>query len=146
MYAPKKGVERKDFLKKDLKDKLNGNYPVIMGGDLNCVLNKKDRRTFTNRKEEGQKELLETMKLYELEDIFRRRYPNKVGYTYFKRNTNIASRLDMWITSSSLDPIIKKIDSCVAPNTDHHALEMTIKTNIIEKGPGRWMLSSKIIS
>ncbi len=145
LYAPNKGTQRKTFFKSVCKKMIQGNIPVIMGGDFNCVLSKKDRRINNNRSEEGQKELLQLMKDYELEDVYRRRFPSKSSYTYFKKNTNIASRLDMWIISKSIDSLIKSINSKVAPHTDHYSVEITIQDSNIDKGPGRWMLNTKVI-
>ncbi len=145
VYAPNKGPERKRFFRNELKVNRDNDSFIIMGGDFNCVLGKKDRRKLTNRTEEGQKELYELMKTYEITDIYRKRYPNKQSFTYFKRNTNVASRLDMWLVSHLLDPMVKKVDTCVAPHTDHHAVEITIKSSDIDKGPGRWLLNTEIL-
>ena len=57
IYAPNKGGERKNFIKNICHKITEGNHPIIMGGDFNCTLGKKDRRPTMIRGEEGRKEL-----------------------------------------------------------------------------------------
>ena len=51
----------------------------------------------------------------------------------------------MWLVTKSLDPFIKGMYTHIAPHTDHYAVEMRIQKFSLEQGPGRWIMSTKII-
>ncbi len=104
-----------------------------------------DRRTHTLKVEEGRKELLEMMKKHNIEDIFRRRKPLEKSFTYFRKNSNTASRIDMWLTTHEIEPLVKDIKTRVVPLTDHHGVELQLMKDEIETGPGRWILNSRTL-
>ena len=146
IYAPNKGGERKHFFKNTCSKITEGNLPIIMGGDFNCTLGKLDRRPTVARGEEGRKELHALIKERDMEDIFRRRNPEIPGLTFFKKNSNSASRLDMWIISKTLDPIVQEIKTHTVPSTDHYAVELNLNPNEQDRGPGRWQMNTNILN
>ena len=64
-----------------------------------------DRRTVTFvsklNKDKGNKELRELLDNMDLEDIWHRRNRKTRCYSYFKRNSKIASRIDLWAIKNS---------------------------------------------
>ena len=156
IYAPNNPKDRKKFVR-DLKlyveEYTNAqpeNDEVIIGGDFNCTLDVVLDRRYEKRKnnrvpDEGTKELLDLLTDCGLEDIWRRRCPNTKRYTYFKANSLTASRIDYWLVSKSLDPMITNTKILQAVRSDHSAIQLTVKTNNQERGPGYWKLSNGIL-
>ena len=80
---------------------------VCIRSDFNCVLNGTlDRIPPSGNRERGNSELIEMMKQFNLDDIFRKRFQTK---QYFKFSRVVSkSRTDFILTSSLLDSSIKK--------------------------------------
>ena len=145
IYAPNNANDRKVFFRNIKETLTNIDMPIIIGGDFNCTLSNQDRRPTSNRIEIGRKELNKMIDEHDLEDIYRRRYPDKKEFTYFRKNTNSASRLDMWLISKSLDSMVKYVKKHVVTLTDHHAVEINIKLDEMERGPGSWKMNTQVI-
>ena len=64
---------------------LSSVYITVIAGDLNCAPNcRLDREPSHISNDQGCIELNELMKTFDLDDIFRKRYPDKKSFT-FKR-------------------------------------------------------------
>ena len=83
------------------------------------------------------------MKQYSLEDIYRKRYPNKNTFTFSRGNSR--SRIDYFLTSAMLDGFIK--DSAVVnfPFSDHDAIILQFDLDKSLKGPGIWKMNANTI-
>ena len=149
VYAPNNGNERVRFfnnIKQIVKDK----EELIIGGDFNCCIsNNEDRRYAENvrerREDQGVTEMKELMIENNLEDVWRRRHPNLKRYSYFKKNSKSASRIDIWLIEKSLDPLISKTTIIQAVCSDHSAIQLVLKTNKQDRGTGYWKLNSSIL-
>ncbi len=149
IYAPNDGKERKKFLEKTLKcvlDVRNNGYKLV-AGDYNCTLSNIDRIVENNTMypEYGRSELLKLISENELEDIYRRRNPDKEMYTFRRGNTKSTSRLDYWLVSSTASCFIVKCDIDIVPCTDHKGVSIEINTDEIERGSGRWQMNDSVI-
>ena len=154
VYAPNHGAERVKFFK-ELKVMIlniheNLESEVIIGGDFNTCLNEVlDRRYDDNTnhrgEDQGAKEINEIMTEYELEDIWRRRYTKMKRYSYFKKNSKSASRIDYWLTSKTLDPLVTTCYIRQAVKTDHSFIYIEIKTSLEDRGPNYWKFNNKLL-
>jgi exonuclease III len=145
VYAPNAGTERKQFIT-NLTPVLNTDESdVILGGDLNCAMNGSlDRQNCMTKVDEGVKEIKLMQTKHNLEDVWRRRNPTKRAFTY--RHGDKASRIDYILISKSLDSDVKvtKIQHC--PYSDHDAVNVKIKTDDVERGPGIWKMNTTVIN
>ena len=151
IYAPNKGHERKVFFN-NLNEKLkyisqsNPETEIILGGDFNCALQPQlDRRNIkgddTKTQDIGQLELESIIKNHDLEDIWRRRHPKQKKYSFYKKHSKCASRIDFWLVSISIESQITKVNIDNAPKADHEAITMTLNTSKCERGPGFWKMN-----
>ena len=143
VYAPTDGRDRISFIQKlhtvviddyDAETILGGDQNLTMRDDLdrvNCVSDQNDK---------GRIDIKYLAQVHDLEDIFRLRNPNKKKYTYFKENK--ASRIDFWLTSSSLNNQIEKVDTQYNPYSDHHGIKLTFRTNETKVGKGLWKMNT----
>ena len=158
IYAPNIPQDRINFFillnkKIRLLEQLTDDRYIVQGGDFNCTQNSfLDRRhdkkipTHTLNEDRGNKELKSLMMENNLEDVWRRRNPSARRYSYFKANSKIASRIDYWLISETLDSSVLNVTNKAATHTDHYAIILRIKTSICERGKGYWKLSSKLLN
>ena len=117
----------------------------IMGGDYNCTLNPDiDRMNCIGENNDlGQIDLYRLIKAHELEDVWRRTYPNNKEYTWY--GPGKASRIDYWLTSKSLNCQIQEVSNCHAPLTDHRMITLKLRTNEVKRGKGVWKLNTSLL-
>ena len=82
----------------------------------------------------------------DLEDVWRRRNPNTKRYSYFKPNSKIASRIDFWFCSKTLDPDILQTKMVQAVKSDHHLLCVKVKTTDTVRGPRLWKMNNTVLN
>ena len=156
IYAPNHVAERKLFYN-DLNAKLqnlrqvNPEIDYIVGGDFNCTLNpQNDRRNDKGENvkslDGGLNELNVLISNINLEDVWRRRHPHQKRYSFFKKNSKSASRIDFFLTPKSLDPNITASKITTAPLADHSAVCITLRISDCERGPGFWKMSTKVLN
>ncbi len=125
---------------------MRSNVEIILGGDFKCTISDIDHK----RKvvdEEGRGELIHIMKSFELEDVARKRQPNKLIYTYHRPNEEEVSCIDMRLISKGLDHSTVYVSTNWVPLVpDHKAVKMTIDTSQSERGEGRWKMNGRVIS
>ena len=81
----------------------------------------------------------------DLEDIWRRRNPELKSFTWIHYGKNIASRIDMWMISNSLDPNVKQVGMINKVFSDHSAITLEIKFSDAERGKGYWKMNNEVI-
>ena len=81
-----------------------------------------------------------------LVDIYRYHHPETASYTYFKCNSQIASRIDMFLLSEALTPYITKHSQIPCGFSDHYAIAIDIHIDEVKKGKGRWIMNDEVIS
>ena len=154
IYAPNIPVERENFfryLNTKTRTVRSENAELLLGGDFNCTFDVKiDRRISTLTRtleltDRGSRELTDLLSNYDLEDIWRRRNPNSRRYTYFKRNSKTASRIDFWLCTKSLDADILAASIKQSIKSDHNAIYIKLKTTPTERGPGFWKMSKNVL-
>uniref|UniRef100_A0A671WNH1 Endonuclease/exonuclease/phosphatase domain-containing protein n=1 Tax=Sparus aurata TaxID=8175 RepID=A0A671WNH1_SPAAU len=71
---------------------------VILGGDFNCLVNKKDKQTTSTVRLDSSSEILQNIiKDFRLRDAYRSKNPILPGYTWSNGRTH--SRIDFLLTS-----------------------------------------------
>ena len=84
------------------------------------------------------------MNAFELEDVWRRRNPDHLSYTWEGRGKN--SRIDFWLILKSLDSQAENIAHVPAPFSDHSAIQIKICIDEIERGNGIWKMNTSILT
>ena len=84
------------------------------------------------------------MNAFELEDVWRRRNPDHLSYTWEGRGKK--SRIDFWLISKSLDSQAENIAHVPAPFSDHSAIQIKICIDEIERGNGIWKMNTSILT
>ena len=117
---------------------------TVIGGDFNCVMNNElDRLNCRDGIDIGQIDLKYFMNTFELEDIWRRRNPNRKEYSWMGRGKK--SRIDYWIISSSLDNQVDKVRYETAPFSDHSIVYLQLRTAETLHNKGLWKMNVSII-
>lgn len=145
IYTPNAAKDKVAFLTwlKNYINKKNEQNLIVLG-DFNCTLDKSvDRYPINQNEDIGNIQLKLCIDNNDLEDIWRIRYPTKKISTFARGNAK--SRIDYIFTSSRINFRIEKCNIINCIYSDHDAIGLTIKTNEIERGPGYWKLSSKIV-
>lgn len=156
IYAPNNVSERKTFFKntnKKIEDirQANPEFELILLGDFNCAINpeydrRNDRGQHTKTPDGGIQELQFLITNNELEDVWRRRNPKEKKYTYLKKNSKSASRIDYFLISKTLEPYTLKVKNVIAPKSDHVAICISLKTTEMERGSGYWKMNIDVMN
>ena len=145
IYAPNNEAERVKFfidMTKYISDDIDAEN--VLGGDFNCAMNSNnDRHNCSDKNDIGQIDLHHICSKYDLEDIWRRRNPNKEEFTWNGRNKS--SRIDYWLTSISLSNQIDDVYHCYAPYTDHKLINIKFRTEETPTGKGLWKMNASNI-
>lgn len=124
LYAPSgtsNKLERTIFFTEDIIYLLRRNpQNIIIGGDFNCVLNRKDQTPNFN----FCKALHDLVKKMRFKDAWEVKYPTLVKFTFFTSSS--CSRLDRMYISDSLTDKVLVADVIPASFSDHSALSVTI--------------------
>ena len=146
VYAPPKGHLRIPFFQ-NLMDVILDDIDdaqTIMGGDWNCTENTElDRLNCVGTNDLGRIDLNYIKELFDLEDVWRRRYPDTKDFTWSGKGK--MSRIDYFLISVSLDVQIENIYHSFAPFTDHKAVDIFINIDPLTRGPGIWKMNSEIL-
>ena len=145
VYAPNNPFERIKFFR-DIHDIVDDGVEAenIFGGDWNCAQNSiMDRYNCSSTNDLGQRDLSIVSDILDIEDIWRRRNPDTPEFTW--RGRGRKSRIDYWLTSISLDNQIDKVFHCIAPYTDHSAINLVVNTEEVKRGPGLWKMNAKTL-
>ena len=143
VYCPNNEYERVCFIN-NMKTLIVDDVDVIIGGDFNCVLNNTlDRLNCRDKVDIGQIDIQHLMDQCDLEDVFRRRFPDKNVFSW--RGRNKASRIDYWLISRSLDNMVNDVGYKIFPFSDHDAIHMSYRTTDLKYGKGLWKMNTSVI-
>ena len=100
---------------------------LIVGGDWNCTLSKKDKiggRVWAPTKYRNL--LMTTMDMFDLIDIQRVRHPKLRKFTYESKAVGVKSRIDYFLLSNNLTKSVKKTEiySSIAPH--HNVIHISL--------------------
>ena len=149
IYAPNNPTEQLEFIQElnniiiDKSELTN----LIVGGDWNCTLTKKDKRGGAPWKpSQFSQLLLVTMEIFDLVDIQRVRHPNLKVYSYVSKALNIKSRLDFFLIAKNLSKHVKNtgIKTSIAP--DHKTVSLCLSwPDNSPRGPGFWKFNNTLL-
>ena len=151
VYGPNTVNERIEFYDNHVNNYLDTDSPKIVGGDFNCTLNPLMDRLNVNRgtqrplEDAGIKSIENIINKYDLEDVWRRRNPDCVKFTWKNSGKHQASRIDYWLISRSLDNCMKTTAIIECPFSDHDAVLIDINMNEIKRGRGYWKMNNDVI-
>ena len=122
--------------------------PVILGGDLNLVLDpemdkKGGQSSSTHNK--SREILLSKMDEYDLVDCFRILNPNEKRYTWHQNSPKVFCRLDFFLTSFGLLNITNITSISHGYKSDHSFITIEIGNKKLERGPGFWKLNTSLL-
>ena len=142
-YAPNNASDRKRYMNR-LVQYLDESYCHIIAGDFNCVLNSLlDRRPASSNRDQGSSELTNLMLVYNLIDIFRKRFETKQSFTFSRGLSK--SRIDYFLISCLLDSKVNNAQITHFPFSDHDAVSIDIDMTKCKRGPGVWKMNIKTI-
>ena len=143
IYAPNDCSERIAFMSK-MQDYLVVEHENVIAGDFNCTLNSElDRKNCIASTDIGKLEILSFMSKYDLEDVWRRRNPSKMMFSWKRMQKE--SRIDYWLISKSLDNQVNAVNYKTCVFSDHNLVELELRTSDLKRGPGIWKMNVSVI-
>ena len=150
IYAPNDANQQISFFK-EIQQQLQ-EFPeeiIIIGGDFNCTLAEKDKKggNTNNRKHLVVEEIKKLCSLYDLNDIWRVLNPEAEEFTWRNKSFKIQCRLDFFLISKTLNNLTDKCKIFYAPETDHSAILIHIKSHELKhkRGLGFWKFNLSLL-
>ena len=143
IYSPNDANQQISFFK-EIQQQLQefSEEIIIIGGDFNCTLAEKDKKggNTNNRKHLVVEEIKKLCSLYDLNDIWRVLNPEAEEFTWRNKSFKIQCRLDFFLIPKTLNDLTDKCKIFYAPETDHSAILIHIKSDELKhkRGPGFW--------
>ena len=136
--------DRYDFFD-ELQPHMLGRVPLVVGGDFNCVLSRKDRRGAGEDFKVNKTSFLlqNIVKDFKLQDCFKNINPREEGFTWFSGDGKKASRIDYVFTRGCL-----QTDASLTPVffSDHAMLSCTLSLSSgVTVGSGLWKLNCSLL-
>ena len=129
IYAPNNQTNQLEFMQElnnCMIDKTDLSA-LIVGGDWNCTLSKKDKIGGTVWVPTNNRNLLmTTLDMFDLIDIQRIRHPKLCKFTYASKAIRMKSRIDFFLLAKNLTKSVKKTEiyPSIAPN--HNAIYISL--------------------
>ena len=101
----------------------------------------------SNRKHLVVEEIKKLCNLYDLSDIWRVLNPNAEEFTWRNKSFKIQCRLDFFLISNKLNALTDKCKILYAPETDHSAILIHVKSEELKhkRGPGFWKFNQSLL-
>jgi hypothetical protein len=118
----------------------------VIGGDFNSVFDPVlDRKSCSqiSRADDTSRDLYDLISALEIEDIWRRRNPNKKEYTFTRNESK--SRIDFFLTSKEIDNEICNTNISNFLYSDHNLISIKVSISDVERGRGLWKLNVSIL-
>lgn len=154
IYGYNSSLDNKIFFEK-LDEKLtkwSNKFPnalFILGGDFNVSINNSLDRYPPKRTACFSPALLGLIDKFELVDIWRKRYPDNIEFTWANKNGSRQSRIDYWLISKCMSKFDLHVGIQCTPLTDHKTI--FINTPLMaDYAPGHskaslWKLNSSLL-
>ena len=119
---------------------------LIVGGDWNCPLTKKDKMGGAPWKSTVYSNLISTtLEMFDFADMQRVRHPKLRKFTY--EALNLKSRIDFFLIAKDLTASIKKSEILPAIAPDHNAIYISLPlSNKCPRGPGFWKFNNTLLN
>ena len=150
IYAPNDQVNQLQFMQElnnCIIDK-SELTSLIVGGDWNCTLSKKDKLGGAPWKPSSYRNLiLTTMEMFDLVDIQRMRHPKLRKFTYESKSLKLKSRIDFFLIAKNLSGDVKNSEIYHAIAPDHNAIYISLSwPNKPPRGPGFWKFNNTLLN
>ena len=129
------------FLRKNVKTSEN----IILAGDFNNTLSKKDKTSEQNLKCESQIELQSLLQEFDLEDTWRVENSNEYIFTHEHLVNNSHARIDRAYLSTKIRAEIKIKHELISFSDHYNAVFITREKEKLERGKGYWMLNNSLL-
>ena len=139
------GKQDRYELLQDLQPHMLGRVPLVVGGDFNTVLTRKDRKNAGEDFKVDKTSVLLSglVKDFKLEDCFKKLHPTEAGFTWFSGDCTRASRIDYVFTRQC-----PATDATLTPLffSDHLMLSCTLSfPTDVTVGGGLWKLNCSLL-
>jgi len=120
---------------------------LIVGGDWNCTLSKKDKIGGTAWVSMNYRNLLvTTMDMFDLIDIQRVRHPKLCKFTYESKALGMKYRIDYFLLAKNLTKSVKKTEIYPSIAPDHNAIYISLFWSCeTPRGPGLWKFNNTLL-
>ena len=120
---------------------------LIVGGDRNCTLSKKDKLGRTAWAKTIYRNLILTsMDMFDLIDIQKARHPKLCKFTYESKAKGMKSRIDFFLMAKNLTRSAKKTEIYPSIAPDHNAIYISLSwVNETPRGPGFWKFNNTLL-
>ena len=121
---------------------------LIVGGDWNCTLSKKDKIGGAAWRPTIYSNLIAaTMEGFDLVDIQRVRHPKLQKFTYESKSLKVKSRIDFSLVAKNLTLSVKNTQIFPAIAPDHDAMFISLSLpNQCPTGPGFWKFNNTLLN
>ena len=121
---------------------------LIVGGDWNCTLSKKDKIGGAPWRPTIYSNLIAaTMEMFDLVDIQRVRHPKLQKFTYESKSLKVKSRIDFFLVAKNLTLSVKNTQIFPAIAPDHDAIFISLSLpNQCPRGPGFWKFNNTLLN
>ena len=121
---------------------------VIIGGDYNLVLNfELDCYNYRRRNNvNASNKVVDLIHSFDLLDIWREMNPDRKRYTWRRSTPFQQSRLDFFLISSILSPLVKKTDIIPGYRSDHSLITLTLQFGEEGKRSQFWKFNTSLLS
>ena len=148
IYAPSTG-DHPDFFEKIYESLENmRNDKVIIAGDWNCILDEQiDCKNYlsTNHKPLSREKIKSIIRNFELNDIWRSLNKDKQEFTWRKFRTLKQARLDYFLVSESLIPIVNNSKIEAKYRSDHSIISLSIKKKEFTRDRAHWKFNKSLL-
>jgi exonuclease III len=146
VYVPDEDSERRIFLN-ELYPYFSCNLPIIMGGDMNCIMKASVDKIGGNpaRGLIGSREIVSFCSDFSLVDPFRFNHPHLVSTTWHR--AGVSCRLDRFYVSKNILALYKSQFTYPFGHSDHDLVVLTLHNNFKNAaGPGYWKLNTSVLT
>ena len=121
---------------------------LIVGGDWNCTLSRKDKIGGTPWKPTNYSNLvLTTTDMFDLVDIQRVRHPKLCKFTYESKSLRMKSRLDFFLVAKNLTKSVRNSEIYTSIAPDHKAIYISLSwSSETPRGPGLWKFNNTLLN
>ena len=146
IYAPNVLSDRNSFFS-SLHNFFFSQGLLLLGGDFNCIDNVLDKLNCTTVPSGDKTSLCSLKSDFSLVDVWRKRNPRKVSFTWFNSDHTQASRIDRFLLAKSLVSNVSfcEILPCVLSDHDFVKLDFSLD-NLTKRGPGVWRFNNSLLS
>lgn len=124
------------------------NAILLIGGDFNVTINSVMDKWPPGLSNNANAYFKRFMEKFDLEDVWRTKFPNTKMFTWSNKAGSNQSRIDFWLVSKGFDINNIEVDISPTPLTDHKAIYIKIQlsTQINHPRSAFWKLNSSLLS